>query len=159
MHLPGCELAIVSVQVREVLRCDRCEAAPHRSDLLRAEHTSVDGSRRQLGATDHRAPTAARQVGNPGVHQLLRQHLPQRMDRWITRLRQYQKAPLAHFFFFWGSGGTSDATRLVGRTKARGFSGVVGVFASVDAGGESMGALRSATMFSWMRTARAPSLP
>src|SRR5262245_29343533 len=101
MYLPSRELAIVSVQVREVLRRDRWEAAPHRSDLLRTKHTSLSGSRGQLGTTDHRAPTAARQVGNPGVHHLLRQQLPQRPDRWIASLRQYQKAPLAHFFFFW----------------------------------------------------------
>jgi hypothetical protein len=133
MHLAGREFAIIGVQVREILGPDSWEAAQHRSDLLRTEHTSIGRSRRQLGTTDHRAPTAARQVGNPGVHQqpvaratgcertepslvrssgtqavplfitacqVLRQQLPQHLDRRIVSLRQYQKAALAHFFFF-----------------------------------------------------------
>jgi len=88
VRLPGRELTIVSVQVLEVLRRDAREAAPHRRDLLRTNDTSIGGSRRQLGSTDHRAPTAARQVGNRRVHQLLRQHLPQHVDRGIASLRQ-----------------------------------------------------------------------
>jgi hypothetical protein len=88
VRLPGRELTIVSVQVREVLRRDAPEPAPHRRDLLRPDHTSIGGSRRQLGSTHHRAPAAGRQVGNRRVHQVLRQHLPQHVDRWITSLRQ-----------------------------------------------------------------------